>query len=103
MKIRLKYRKKRKSPPKLQLDSLRKDENIKTQYAITVKNRFEGLQEVTTAEEKWDKLRDGIQVSLQEHVPPKPRKAHKKWVMQDILNLMEKRRKKFVIQKDSKI
>ena len=50
MQIKLKCLKKLKSGPKYQLDMLRKDQNIKSQFSISVQNKFEMLQEVTSAE-----------------------------------------------------
>ena len=71
---------------------LRKDQNIKSQFSISVQNEFEMLEEATSAEEKLNLLRESIEKPLHEHVPVKTRKEHKKWMTQEILELMEERR-----------
>ena len=92
MQIQLKCLKKSKSGPKYQLDILRKDQNIKSQFSVSVQNKFEKLQEVTSAEDMLNLLRESIEKSLHEHVPAKTRKEHKKWMTQEILELMDERR-----------
>ena len=57
MQIKLKCFEKSKSGPKYQLDMLRNDQNIKSQFSISVQNKFEMLREVTSAEEKLNLLR----------------------------------------------
>lgn len=49
-----------------------------------------------TAEEKWEQFKKCIQESLQEHVPLKPRKEHKKWMTQDLLDLMGKKEENLI-------
>ena len=92
MRIKLKCLKKPKTCPKYQLDKLRKDQNIKKKFSISVQNKFEILQEVTSAEEKLNLLKESIEKSPQEHVPVKPRKEHKKWMTQKILDMINGRR-----------
>jgi len=58
-----------------------------------VQNKFEILEQVTTAEEKWSQLKECIQDTLEEHVPKRPKKEHKKCMTQNILDLMDERRK----------
>ena len=92
MRIRLKCLKKPKNCPKYQLDKLRRDQSIKTKFSISVQNKFEILREVTSTEGKLILLKKSIEKSLQEHVPVKPRKEHRKWMTQEILDLMNERR-----------
>ena len=92
MHVKLKCLKKSKSGLKYQLDMLKKDQNIKPQFSKSVQNKFEMPQEVTSAEEKLNLLRESIEKSLHEHVPVKTRKEHKKWMTQEILELMDERR-----------
>ena len=70
----------------------KKRSNIKSQFSISVQNKFEMLQEVTSAEEKLNLLRESIEKSLHDPVPVKTRKEHKKWMTQEILELMDERR-----------
>ena len=60
MQIKLKCLKKSKSGTKYQLDMLRKDQNIKSQFSISVQNEFEMIQEATSAEEKLNLLRERV-------------------------------------------
>ena len=62
---------------------LKSDKELKDQFVIEVKNKFDGLVELTEAEELFEKMKE----SLNEE------KQHKKWMTEEILNLMEDRRK----------
>lgn len=72
---------------------LRKNSDIKNEFQITVKNKFEALQNITIIEQQWENLRDSITQAAQEVIPKQQKKAKKKWMTEEILNLMEQRRK----------
>ena len=74
MKIKLKCWKISKSGFKYQLDILRTDQNIKSQFSISVQNKCEIPQEVISAEEKLNLLKESIEKSLHEYIPIKTRK-----------------------------
>ncbi|GFS05060.1 reverse transcriptase [Elysia marginata] len=86
IKLKLKAFKKAKRSPRYQFEALKKDE-IRERYNVLVKNKFETLVAVTTAEEKWNQLKDCIQEGIEEQVPKKARKEHKKWITTEILRL----------------
>ena len=77
--------------PPVSTPLLRKDHVLRKQYAVAVQNKFEILEQVTTAEEKWSQLKVCIQDALEEHVPKRPKKEHKKWMTQNVLDLMDER------------
>ncbi|GFS03866.1 craniofacial development protein 2-like [Elysia marginata] len=77
IKLKLKAFKKAKRSPRYQFEALKKDE-IRERYNVLVKNKFETLVAVTTAEEKWNQLKDCIQEGIEEQVPKRARKEHKK-------------------------
>ena len=67
MVIKLKCLKKSKSGFKYQLEILRKDQNIKSPFSVFVQNKFDMLEEVTSAEKKLNLLKESIEQSLHEH------------------------------------
>jgi len=93
MRVKLKKLKKGKTTPKLQINLLEKDQELKKTYTISVQNKFSALEELTTAEEKWQKMKETILEVATEHIPKTKRKEDKKWITPEILNLMEERRK----------
>ena len=92
MHIKLKKQKKSKYQPKLHIDLLKTDEELKGRFTLEVSNRFQALENITEAEELWRKMKDSINQVMSESIPPKPKRTHKKWITQDILDLMEVRR-----------
>ena len=89
--IKLKQLKKPKQP-KFEIDFVRTNQEMKTRFAVNVKNKFQVLENVTEAEEMWDKIKESINEAITENVPKKTRKKHKKWMTNDILELMKERR-----------
>ena len=92
MHIKLKKQKKSKYQPKFHIDLLKTDEELKGRFTLEVSNRFQALENITEAEELWRKMKDSINQVMSESIPPKPKRTHKKWITQDILDLMEVRR-----------
>ena len=72
---------------------LKSDKEMKDQFVIEVKNRFDGLVELTEAEELFEKMKESLNEVMADKVPKMQKKQHKKWMTEDILNLMEDRRK----------
>ena len=77
---------------------MKNNSEIREQYQVTVKNKFELLEEIQDINEKWTKLKEAITESAKEIIPKKQQKAKKKWMTKEILDLMETRR----VNKDSK-
>ena len=72
---------------------LKSDKELKDQFVIEVKNRFDGLVELTEAEELFGKMKESLNEVMADKVPKMQKKQHKKWMTEEILNLMEDRRK----------
>ena len=51
---------------------------------MSVKNKFDILQNLTTAEEKWQKMKESITTAAKEHIPTTVKRPSKKWMTQDI-------------------
>ncbi|KAL1251969.1 hypothetical protein QQF64_019765 [Cirrhinus molitorella] len=77
--------------------SLLKDQQIKAAYTLTLKNRFQVLQELITEEtdvqELWHGMRDAITETCKEILRPKKHK-HKDWISMDTLQKIQVRRQK---------
>ena len=93
VRIKLKKVHKSKVQPKYHVDYLTTNDTMKEQYSVSVKNKFDALSKITSAREKYEVLKQCIIESVQENIPVVTRKQHKKWITEEILNLMETRRK----------
>ena len=93
-KFRLKLKKNRKKPmnTKLNLAILRSDQDIRQKYALSVKNKFQSLNELEEVEHQWENFKQAINEAAVEVIPPLKRRAKQKWMTEDILKLMDKRR-----------
>ena len=69
IRVKLKKVKRSKRVPKLQLSLLKDDEDLKNKYRISGNNTFEVLNTVTIAEERWQKMKEGIKEAAKEHIP----------------------------------
>ena len=78
---------------KFNIMKLKSDKEMKDQFVIEVKNRFDGLVELTEAEELFEKMKESLNEVMADKVPKMQKKQHKKWMTEEILNLMEDRRK----------
>ena len=91
--VKLKRRKQAISKPKYQIDLLKSDNQLKEEFSVEIKNRFEKLSEITEVEELWQKMKNSLNEVMEEKIPKTDKKAHKKWINLEILQLMEERRK----------
>jgi len=93
-KIRLKLKKLKKPPRNIKLDlaTLKNNSEIRKKYLVAVKNKFALLEDIQDIDEKWTKLKEAITESVEETVPKMQKKAKKKWMTQEILDLMDIRR-----------
>ena len=69
MTVKLKKLKRSKREPKLPMSLLEEDEDLKNKYRISVKNKYEVLDALTTAEERWQKMKEIIKEVANEHIP----------------------------------
>lgn len=90
--LKLKKIKKSKIKPTLETNLLKRDENLKEKFTISVKNKFMALEGVFEMEERWQEFSRCIGLAMEESIPKRNRKQHKKWITTEILDLMEQRR-----------
>ena len=57
---------------------LKSDKELKDQFVIEVKNRFDGLFELTEAEELFEKMKESLNKVMADKVPKMQKKQHKK-------------------------
>ena len=88
MKLKLKRLKRAKTAPKLQINILECDE-MWYKYSISVKNKFSALEQLTTAEERWQMMKESMLESAKEHISVTKRKEDNKWMTLEILGLIE--------------
>ena len=55
--------------PKFQLDLLKTNQELKDQFSVDVKNRFQALESITEADELFEKMRDSINEVMELSVP----------------------------------
>ena len=91
--VKLRKLKKPQLQTKFNIMKLKSDKEMKDQFVIEVKNRFDGLVELTEAEELFEKMKESLNEVMAHKVPKMQKKQHKKWMTEEILNLMEDRRK----------
>ena len=91
--LKLKKVKKTKAHPTFQMDLLKTDKSLREQISVAVQNKYEALSNITEAEELWSKMKESLNDVMEEHIPKKDAKVHKKWMNRKILDLMEERRK----------
>ena len=94
LEMKLKKLKKAKSNPKYCMDLLQSDEKLKEQCLVLMQNKYELLNKITNVEELWSNMKDSLNEVMEKNIPKKATKQHKKWMNQEILDLMEERRKK---------
>lgn len=93
--VKLKKQKHQRNNPKLNMDKL-KDERIKIEYNVAVKNKYEALiqeQEEVSTENEWNAIRDSMVKAAEEILPKKERIAKQPWMTVEILEKMEERKK----------
>ena len=89
VRTKLKVLKKAKSGVHCDWQALESDSQIKLEYAVTVKNRFQGTEAVESLEEKWNTFQQALVVSEEEVLPRMKRTAKQWWMKQEILYRME--------------
>ena len=68
-------------------------ENIGLEFAIEVKNRFNGLQlAVREPEELWSDIRDIVKETADKRVPKARRKRVTKWLSDEAVKIADERR-----------
>ena len=92
MEVKLKKLKKRSVNKMRDLGRLRRDEDVKRRYNIVVRNRFEALPVENEGDGQWSKLQKALNEAADEVVPNKERTMRQKWMNENILEKMNRRR-----------
>ena len=95
VRIKLKKLIKPKTEPKLDLAILLRNKDLQKRYELEVKNRFDSLGEENwdNVDQTWEAIRTITTETAQKLIPKKEKQPRNKWITQDILKLMEERRK----------
>ena len=93
VRVNLKKITKKRKYPKLDINLLRTDPDMKSRYNIAVKNRFEALQTYENVDSLWQHMKNSIIEVAEEFIPSKQIDCKRKWMTKEILDLMETRRK----------
>ncbi|XP_063591304.1 uncharacterized protein LOC134768405 [Penaeus indicus] len=75
----------------LDISLLQKNNTIEEKYAVEVKNRFRALEDLDSIEDHWKGLKVSIMDAANE-VLPRVGRTKRKWMTDEILFLMERRR-----------
>ena len=60
---------------------------------MTVRNKYEGLEDEITVEEQWSRISEALVEAAEEVVPKKERTMRREWMTEEILGKMERRRR----------
>ncbi|GFS02386.1 craniofacial development protein 2-like [Elysia marginata] len=92
--VRLKLKKIKTQPGniKLNIGLLKADQDLRQRYTVAVKRRFQGLEEFEEVEQHWQNLKEAITEAASTVIPPMRQKAKQKWMTDEILDLIDKRR-----------
>ena len=100
-KIRLKLKKITKSnrEPRLDIELLRKNVELREMYSLEVRNKYAVLEEQQSIDdeqsiyEEWRTIKETLVETAAEVIPTNKNRAKQKWMTEEILLLMDKRRK----------
>ena len=77
---------------------LKRDMALKEAYELEVKNRYERLEQISDEEEgvdrNWNLLQRSLTEAAEDLIPKEPQGRRQVWMTQDILDLMDERRKR---------
>ncbi|XP_063594245.1 craniofacial development protein 2-like [Penaeus indicus] len=92
LKIKLRKLKKSKITPKLEVSQISRNETLKQQFNVEVQNRYSVLENESETPDEWTIFRDAIVYGAESVIPKTKKKAKQKWMTDEILQLMDKRR-----------
>ena len=101
MKCQVKLKKivKKKLEPKREMSVLKKNTELREKYQIEVRNRYEALEEEdldgeeNEIDKRWRMLETALVETAEKLVPAIEKKKKQKWMTDEILGMMEERRK----------
>ena len=92
MRVKLKRIIKKNKTPRYNIKLLKTSDDIRKKYNISVKNKFEVFGESEDLKNHWEEIRNILQESIEEIIKVKENKRNKKWMTEEIMNLMGDRR-----------
>ena len=94
VKVRLKKHQNEKTKTIREINILTENQSVKERFAIKTMNRYEVLMEMEeeNVQQQWAKLQTAVEEACEE-LPKTKRKKKKPWMAENILNLMDDRRK----------
>ena len=72
---------------------LETNKEMKERYNIIIHNRYNAIEKISSIDEQWQMLKESIQQTSKEIIPEIKKTAKKKWMTEEILKMMELRRK----------
>ena len=93
MRVKLRYLKKKSKTQKYNIELLHKCNDVRKKYNVSVKNKFEVLEKSKDLNACWEDISNILQESIKETVPIKEYKSSKKWMTEEIFNLIIERRR----------
>jgi hypothetical protein len=73
---------------------LNSDMELKNKHNVVIQKRYNAMEIITTIDDQWDMLKESVVQASQTYIPKLERKKHKEWMTEDILQLIDARRKK---------
>ena len=98
MKLKLKITKRQKIEPRRDLKILRTNQHIQETFRIEVENRYtilereENIDGEETLDRDWRILQQSLNEATSELVPTVERRGRRKWITEEILDMMDERR-----------
>ena len=71
---------------------LKSNQALQEKYLVSVQNKFEVLGGAEEVDQQWVKLKVWVTEAAVEHIPRVKRETKQKWMTEDILEFMEKRK-----------
>ena len=92
IRIKSKRRINKTKTPRYNIELLRKSDDIRKKYSISIKNEFEVLGQSEDLNTQWEEIANILQESIEKIVPVKESKRNKKEMTEEIMNLIGDRR-----------
>ena len=92
LRIKLKKIKKARNNAQLNLELIRSDNGLRERYNTIIRNRYNAMEKIESIDNQWEMLRDSIHQTSKEVIPEIKRTAKKKWMTDEILQMMDRRR-----------
>ena len=95
IRVRLKKLKREEIKPRRDVQVLKRNEELKQRYILTVENKYQMLRDECDENDpgqQWKRLSDAIEEGNQKVLPEKRRRRKNNWITEEIFELMDERR-----------